>query len=53
MIIIFKDPDSKEDSKVFSILEKRFENDKDPIKVETMVKSLEGLLFGTPQKDEL
>ena len=53
VIIIFKDPDSKEDSKVFSILEKRFENDKDPIKVETMVKSLESLLFGTPQKDEL
>ena len=53
VIIIFKDPDSKEDSKVFSILEKRFENDKDPIKVEPMVKSLESLLFGTPQKDEL
>ena len=53
VMIIFKDPDSKEDSKVFSILEKRFEDDKDPIEVETMVKSLQSLLFGIPQKDEL
>ena len=53
VIIILKDPDSKEDSKVFSILEKRFENDKDPIEIEAMVKSLQSLLFGIPKKDEL
>jgi len=53
IIIIFKDVDSKEDSKVFSILEKRFENDKNPIKEEAMVNSLQSLLFGVPPKDEL
>ena len=53
VIIIFKDLDSKEDSKVFSILEKRFENDKNPIKEEAMVKSLQSLFFGVPPKDEL
>ena len=53
VIIIFKDPESAAKSLVFSILEKRFEDNKNPIEVEPMMQSLQHLFFERPEKDEL
>ena len=53
IIIVFKDKDSNEDSKAFSVLAKRFGDENEPMKVESMIQTLQNLLFGKHKKDEL
>ena len=53
LIFIFKDGDSVENSKSFAVLHKGFETVKEPIKIEPIVQSLQKLIFGKSEKDEL
>ena len=53
IIAIFKDDDKDKHSKAYSVLTKRFSDDKGKIEVDSMIKSLKKLLFEKSKKDEL
>ena len=53
IVVIFEDSAAEKGSKVYSVLEKRSEDQKEEIQLEPMIKSLQKLFFKTNEKDEL